>query len=307
MSQIKILFFSIFSTILCCIFFVPQEVHAADKFQLLTLREGEEKKVGDTVFSTKMASGGDWELDAYYEIYYQKPTDSERHFLCKGEFTQIITDGETVYYVGRLNELKENYGRVYGIKVSDKEKKKIFTSKGVPVFYGYYKHKIFYSLMTERGSEILFCYDLKKEKKEQLLPNIGRIEQYGSIFLCTPTYMGEGDSVPFDLWLCNAKTNKTKRQTKYLLADKVIGNKIYYAELVKNCDSTSDSMSNGNHINVANEFICNVIRCDLNGNHKQILLKNQRINGRIQDITSSHIVCCKLSDPEKTYKIKYKK
>ena len=38
-----------------------------------------------------------------------------------------------------------------------------------------------------------------------------------------------------------------------------------------------------------NDYVCNVILCDMNGKNKKILLKNKRIAGIIEKITSSYI------------------
>ena len=52
------------------------------------------------------------------------------------------------------------------------------------------------------------------------------------------------------------------------------------------------------------DYIGNVVRCDLNGKNKKVLLKNQRIKGYVDKITSSYITY-KNYDTNKTYKIKY--
>lgn len=200
-----------------------------------------------------------------------------------------MTDGKIVYYsVANSSNMNEYCtDTIYEKKLSTGQTRKLFSENNEYYFSfaGYYQGKIYYVKNLDPGT--LCSYDLKTGKNKSLLKNVTGADQYGSVFLCTP-YEGAGG--PLKLQLFNIKTSKAKSMAETMLRYKVIKKQIYYVECTKEYDF--------------NDYLCNVVRCDLNGKNKKILLKNHRIKGSVDKITSSYITY-KNYDTNKTYKIEY--
>lgn len=109
----------------------------------------------------------------------------------------------------------------------------------------------------------------------------------------------EGDMGPTPLRVYDAKSNSKKTITKNKMSYRVISNKLYYVEYVRS--------DNSEYIN-PEDYVCNVIRCDLTGKNNNVLLKNKRINGTVTKITKSYIQYTKYdydNDTKKVYTLKY--
>lgn len=261
----------------------PNQAQAASKFTVANVTNTT-KKVGNVTFSSQYS-----QTDSRWNVYYKKGDKKELLTTQNGISTIIMTDGKVVYYsVANSSNMNENCtDTIYEKKLSTGQTRKLFSVNNEYYFSfaGYYQGKIYYVKNLDPG--ILCTYDLKTGKNKSLLKNVTGADQYGSVFLCTP-YEGAGG--PLKLQLFNIKTNKEKSLTETMLRYKVIKKQIYYVECTKEYDF--------------NDYLCNVVRCDLNGKNKKILLKNHRIKGSVDKITSSYITY-KNYDTNKTYKIKY--
>lgn len=138
-------------------------------------------------------------------------------------------------------------------------------------FAGIDSNNLYYVKDLDPGA--LYSYNFRTGLHKKLLDNVTGATQYGSIFLCTP-YEGAGG--PLQLQVYNTKTGHGKQISNGMIGYRVIKNKIYYVECVKENDF--------------NDYVCSVIRCDMNGKHKKILLKNKKHIGVIQKITPSYII-----------------
>ncbi|MBO5153078.1 MAG: hypothetical protein J6C00_01845 [Eubacterium sp.] len=268
----------------------PRQARAATKFQVVNVTNTT-KKVGDVTFSSQYAQS-----DSRWNVYYKKGDKKELLTTQNGISTIIMTDGKIVYYsVANSSNMNEYCtDTIYKKILSTGQTRKLFSVKNEYYFsfVGYYQEKIYYIKNLDPGT--LCSYDLKTGKNKSLLKNVTGVDQYGSVFLCTPY---EGGGGPFEFTTYNAKTNKSKILTKSMMNYKVIKKQVYYVEYVRSYD-------NSEYI-LYNDYICNVVRCDLNGKNKKVLLKNQRIKGYVDKITSSYLTY-KNYDSNKTYKIKYK-
>lgn len=231
-------------------------------------------------------------------VYYEKGGKTNLLTDEGGVSTIIMTDGKFVYYfvANRFEKSFYDYyeiDTVYEKNMSTHATKEVFSIKtkdGIH-FAGYYSGKIFYVKNIDPGT--LCSYNLKTGKNRTLLRNVTNANQYGRVFLCNP-YAGGGP--PFKFFTYNAKSNKSRTLTKQLMCYRVIKKRIYFVEYVRSYDN-SDYIS-------YDDYIGNVIRCDLNGKHKKILLKNQRIQGVVDKITSSYLTY-KNSALDRSYKIYY--
>lgn len=265
---------------------------AASNFQVINVTNTTET-VGGVTFSSKYSS-----TEARWYVYYEK--EGKKNLLTDegGVSTIIMTDGKLVYYfvANRFEKSFYDYyeiDTVYEKNMSTHATKEVFSIKtkdGIH-FAGYYSGKIFYVKNIDPGT--LCFYNLKTGNNRTLLRNVTNANQYGRVFLCNP-YAGGGP--PFKFFTYNAKSNKSRTLTKQLMCYRVIKKRIYFVEYVRSYDN-SDYIS-------YDDYIGNVIRCDLNGKHKKILLKNQRIQGVVDKITSSYLTY-KNSALDRSYKIYY--
>lgn len=267
-----------------CFTYGSRQVQAATKFKIITLSQGG-VEVGGVAFYVKHS-----DFDNSYMVYYQKGTKRELLASDWGISTTLLTDGKTVYYSIYKSNGNNSEEIVYEKKISTGKTKRLFSASEL-IFAGYYGNKIYYTKNLDPGT--LCSYDVKNGKNISILNDVTEADQYGNVFLCTP-YVGGGP--PFEFLTYNAKTNKSKWLTKKLMCYEVIKKQIYYVEYVRSYDNSEDISYN--------DYICNLVRCDMNGKQKKILLKNQRIQGGISKITSSYIVCND-NNTDKTYKINY--
>ena len=162
---------------------------------------------------------------------------------------------------------------------------------------GIYKDKLFYIKGIDPGT--LCSYDLKTGKKKKIMDNVTQAQQHGNVFLCTPYEGALGTST---LRAYDAKNNLKKTITKNKMSYQVIGSYLYYVEYVRAYDSNSQYEN-------PEDYICKVVRCDLTGKNKKILLKNKRIRGYVSKITSTYIQYTYndySNDTQKVYTLKYK-
>ena len=261
----------------------PRQVHAATKFQVVNVTNIT-KKVGNVTFSSQYS-----QTDSRCNVYYKKGDKKELLTSLNGISTVIMTDGKIVYYTVSNSSNMNEYctDTIYEKKLSTGQTRKLFSvnNEYYFCFAGYYQGKIYYVKNLDPGT--LCSYDLKTGKNKSLLKNVTGADQDGRGFLCT---LYEGAGGPLKLQLFNIKTSKAKPLAETMLRYKVIKKQIYYVECTKEYDF--------------NDYLCNVVRCDLNGKNKKILLKNLRIKGSVDKITSSYITYQNY-DTNKTYKLKY--
>ena len=205
-------------------------------------------------------------------IYYKSGKKTKVLASAKGLNYDIVTNGRYAYYIVSVNDTTCHF---YKKDLKTGSKRKVFTEKKTDMLIslsGLYQNRLYYVNGIDPGT--LYCYDLKSGKKTKVMDNVTTAVQYGNTFMCTPY---EGDVGPSTLRVYDAKHNKKKTITKNKMAYRVIGNQLYYVAYVKASDSGSGA------------YICNVIRCGLDGKNKKVLLKNRKINGYISKITSSYI------------------
>ena len=251
----------------CCILFwlsiFQCNVQAADKYQIINVTQ-EAHKVGNVKFSAQY-SDGKW------HVYYQKNNEKKKLISNMNSSTVLMTNGKNVYY---QNEESTGYlytGKIYKMNLSTGKSQHICSVSGVDYseFAGIDSNNLYYVKDLDPGA--LYSYNFRTGLHKKLLDNVTGATQYGSVFLCTP-YEGAGG--PLQLQVYNTKTGHGKQISNGMIGYRVIKNKIYYVECIKDNDF--------------NDYTCNVIRCDMNGKHKKILLKNRRM-GVIKKITSKYV------------------
>ena len=269
---------------------IPTKVDAATPYKLINLWD-KKATVGGVKFSSKRENDTG-KVTIYYKI------NNKTKVLVSGEGlgTTVLTNGRWVYYVA-TNDVSYNF---YKQDLRNGRKTKIFSEKSPDMsveLSGFYKNKLYYVNGIDPGT---LCYfDLKSRKKKKVMNNVTLAEQYGSIFLCTPY---EGDVGASSLRFYDAKSNSKKTITKNKMGYRVISKKLYYVEYIRAYDSNQEYMD-------PEDYICNVVRCDLTGKNKKVLLKDKRINGYVSKITSSYIQYTNYdfdNDTSKVYTLKYK-
>lgn len=286
----KISIILLISLILSTIF-TPIKVEAATPYKLINLWE---KKV--TVGGVKFSSKTDADTGKV-TIYYK--TNNKTRVLASEERLDfnILTNGRWVYYVVAASESSYN---IFKKDIKTGKKSKVFSEKSTEMWVslcGLYKNKLYYVNGIDPGT--LCSYDLKSGKKKKVMNNVTRAEQFENVFLCTPY---EGDVGPTILRSYDAKHDLRKTITNNNMSYQVISNHLYYVEYVKAYDANLDYMD-------PVDYICNIVRCDLSGKNKKVLLKNKRINGSVIKITASYIQYMYYdieNDIRKVYKLKYK-
>ena len=236
---------------------------ATDKYQIINVTQ-EAHKVGNVKFSAQY-SDGKW------HVYYQKNNEKKKLISNMNSSTVLMTNGKNVYY---QNEESTGYlytGKIYKMNLSTGKSQHICSVSGVDYseFAGIDSNNLYYVKDLDPGA--LYSYNFRTGLHKKLLDNVTGATQYGSVFLCTP-YEGAGG--PLQLQVYNTKTGHGKQISNGMIGYRVIKNKIYYVECIKDNDF--------------NDYTCNVIRCDMNGKHKKILLKNRRM-GVIKKITSKYV------------------
>lgn len=274
-------FLSAVICLICCFIFSAHQIQAATRFEVINVSDTA-KRVGNVTFFSERLEDGGWR-----RVYYKVGNAKKRLSTDEKISTIIMTDGKKAYYSVIEDAGANYYETVFEKELSTGRTKKIFSLKDTDsfCFAGYYQGEIYYTKNLDPGT--LCSYNLKTEKNKSLLSHVTSANQYGNVFLCIP-YEGAGGPLEFQLY--NAKTNKAKMLTKNMLRYQVIRKQIYYVDCVKEYGF--------------NDYVCNVVSCDLNGKNKKILLKHQRIKGYIEKISSSYITY-KDYDADKIYKIKY--
>lgn len=266
----------------------PNQAQAASEFTVVNVTNTT-KKVGNVTFSSQYS-----QTDNRWNVYYKKGDKKELLTTQNGISTIIMTDGKIVYYsVANSSNMNEYCtDTIYEKKLSTGQTRKLFSVNNEYYFSfaGYFQGKIYYVKNLDPGT--LCSYDLKTGKNKTLLKNVTSAEQYKTVLFCMPY---EGDMGPYVVRLYNIKSNKATLLSENLLRYCVKNNKIYYAEYVRKYDEQSYYME---------DYYCNVIRCDMDGKNRKVLLKNQRIKGYVDKITSSYITYQNY-DTNKTYTIKY--
>ena len=271
--------------------YIPEGVNAATEYKVINLSE-KHVSVGKVKFSsTRDADSGK------VTIYYK--TNNKTKILASevGLDCVILTNGRYAYYIVADDETTYS---VFKKDIKTSSNKKLFSEKtsdfGMSLS-GIYKNKLFYVKGIDPGT--LCSYDLKSGKKKKIMENVTQAEQHGNVFLCTPY---EGALGPSTLRAYDAKNNEKKTITKNKMSYQVIRNHLYYVEYVRAYDS------NSHYVN-PEDYICKVVRCNLTGKNKKVLLKNKRIQGYVSKITSSYIEYTHYdysNNTQKVYRLKYK-
>lgn len=250
--------------VLVCLIILPHNVQAADKYQIINVTE-KSRKVGNVRFSSSYTNGG-------WNVYFQKKNGKKELIENQDISTVLMTNGKKVYYYSLEVNGYPYTARTYEMNLSTGKVRQICSVSGIDEFElaGIDSKNLYYIKNLDPGS--LCAYNFKSKTHKKLLDNVTSAAQYGNVFLCTP-YWGGGGSV--ELQMYNTKTGIGKQISNGMVDYRVIKNKIYYVECIKENDF--------------NDYVCNVILCDMNGKNKKILLKNKRIAGIIEKITSSYI------------------
>lgn len=240
--------------------------------RLYLLSEYEDTKYQDTNFSC------DIDLDDKVSIYaiYQGKTiliDSDTRLS-----SVILTDGKTVFFTHEDYE-DESVATVYKMDLSNSSKSVIFSDKMVDYQFGlcgYYKNSIYYINGLDPGT--LYKYDLDYKTKKNLLDNTTNAYQYDEYFICLPY---EGVYGPSQVRSYNTLTDELCVLSDNVLGYEVINKKIYMVIYKRNY--IEDDYEN------PEDCICDVVKCDLNGQNTEILLSNIRIEGYISKITETYV------------------
>lgn len=257
-----------FAIVWCMLFWLSIfqcNVQAADKYQIINVTE-EVHKLGNVMFSSQY-SDGKW------HVYYQRNNGKKKLISNMDISTVLMTNGKYVYYQNLESTGYLYTGKIYKMNLSTGKSQYICSVSGIDYleFAGIDAKQLYYVKNLDPGA--LYSYNFRTGSHKKLLDNVTGAAPYGSVFLCTP-YEGVGG--PLQLRVYNTKTGHSKLISNGMIGYRVIKNKIYYVECMKENDF--------------NDYTCNVIRCDMNGKNKKILLKNKKHIGIIQKITPSYII-----------------
>lgn len=156
-----------------------------------------------------------------------------------------------------------------------------------------YGKKIYCTIGIDPGN--LYCYNLKTQKKKKVMADVTTAVVSGKYLVC---HGYEGDPSPQKIRVYNMKNNKAKTLAKQIIAYHISGNKMYYAEYIKNYNKTD---FDGSYI----DYYCNIVCSNLDGIGKKALMKNRRVKGQIDQITSSYFKYRDSQDWTKIKKVKW--
>lgn len=190
------------------------------------------------------------------------------------ELNSVISDGNKIYYTvcKTYDDRAYSKGMLYQINIDGSSKKNLLTARidsNDPVLelVGCYDDELYY-VKAEEAAEIncpFYSYNIKTQKNKKVVKkNSGIVRQYGKYFFMHPA---TGDIWPLPYTVYNAKTGKACVFTKKGCTYYCKGNKIYYAEFIK---ETGPSYSFA------------IKRTDMNGKNKKTLAKISSVSSIIE-------------------------
>ena len=265
------------------------EIQAAENYKTVNLAQQGNQKVGKTEFYANYSNdAGRWNV-------YWKNEEKGRIGVNQNVSPSIFTDGKIAYYVVEQYDSTINKCVFYKIDLRSGKANKLFgvNSEEGGEIVGLYGNKIYCTIGIDPGK--LYCYNLKTQKKKKVMNDVTIASMYGKYLVCQGY---EGDPSPQKIRVYNMKNNNVKTLSKQLITYHIRGNKIYYAEYIKNYNKTD---FDGAYI----DYYCNVICSNLDGTGKKVLLKNKRVKGQIEKITSSYFKYRDNNDWTKIKKVKW--
>lgn len=256
--------FALVWCVLFCMSIFQCNVQASEKYQIINVTQ-EAHKVGNVMLSSQY-SDGKW------HVYYQKNNGKKKLISNMDISTVLMTNGKYVYYQNFESTGYLHTGKIYKMNLSTGKSQHICSVSDIDYlkFAGVDAKQLYYVKNLDPGA--LYSYNFRTGSHTKLMDNVTDAAQYGNIILCTPYWGGCGTVT---LRMYNTKTEQCKQLSNAIVNYRVVKNKIYYVECIQEND--------------INDYTCNVIRCDMNGKNKKILLKNKKHIGVIQKITPSYI------------------
>ena len=207
----------------------------------------------------------------------------------------IFTNGKIAYYVVEQYDSTISKCVFYKTDLQNGKTNKLFgvNNEEDGAIVGVYGNKIYCTIGIDPGN--LYCYNLKTQKKKKVMADVTTAVMSGKYLVC---HGYEGDPSPQKICVYNMKNNKAKTLAKQIIAYHISGNKIYYAEYIKNYNKTD---FDGSYI----DYYCNIVCSNLDGTGKKALMKNRRVKGQIEQITSSYFTYRDSQDWTKIKKVKW--
>lgn len=266
------------------------EIQAAEKYRTINLAQQGKQKVGTTEFYANYSNEtGRW------NVYWKKGKKEGKFGSDQNVSPSIFTNGKIAYYVVEQYDSTISKCVFYKTDLQNGKTNKLFgvNSEEGGEIVGLYGNKIYCTIGIDPGK--LYCYNLKTQKKKKVMNDVTIASMYGKYLVCQGY---EGDPSPQKIRAYNMKNNNVKTLSKQLITYHISGNKIYYAEYIKNYNKTD---FDGAYI----DYYCNVICSNLDGTGKKVLLKNKRVKGQIEKITSSYFKYRDNNDWTKIKKVKW--
>lgn len=250
------------------------EIDSGNSYIMLQLGEDNvEETYQGTTYYYNVASDGNIILNITYKDKKVK-LDVENQYGIT-----ILTNGEIVYYV-YINDLQEI--NVYEVNLESEIETMLFSEHSDDAidyaFYlvGYCNNNLYYVKGIDPGT--LWKYDIGEGKKTEILENVTSAIQYEQYILTRPY---EGDYWYYDLKSFDMKNEKTVLLSDKVLRYEVINNNIYMVIYKK--------AYNDKNPYLVEDCICDVIKCDFNGENAIELLSNAHVCGYVIEITEFYI------------------
>ena len=266
------------------------EIQAAEKYKTINLAQQEKQKVGTTEFYANYSNETE-----RWNVYWKKGEKEGKFGSDQNVSPSIFTNGKIAYYVVEQYDSTISKCVFYKTDLQNGKTNKLFgvNNEEDGAIVGVYGNKIYCTIGIDPGN--LYCYNLKTQKKKKVMADVTTAVMSGKYLVC---HGYEGDPSPQKIRVYNMKNNKAKTLAKQIIAYHISGNKMYYAEYIKNYNKTD---FDGSYI----DYYCNIVCSNLDGTGKKALMKNRRVKGQIDQITSSYFTYRDSQDWTKIKKVKW--
>lgn len=206
-------------------------------------------KVGATSYQrvydkSKIAGKYFWNDDGKIMVSETKNSDGE--CIQKNVNNSFITNGEIIYFIKGYQRDAIN---VYRINADGTKKKHIKKLKHAGSLSGFYGNKVYYERHGHYDNECdetwihEYSYDIKTGKIKKVADSCCFRDSYKQYFIGEPN---AGDYAPCPLILYNAKSGKKNIITDSNLGFYLQGNKIYFADALKEGEQYKYDNENSN-------------------------------------------------------------
>ena len=211
------------------------EIQAAEKYKTTNLAQQGKQKVGTTEFYASYSNdAGRW------NVYWKKGKKEGKLGSNQNVSPSIFTNGKIAYYVVEQFDSTISKCTFYKTNLQNGKTNKLFVVNNEEdgSIVGVYGNKIYCTIGIDPGN--LYCYNLKIQKKKKVMADVTTAVMSGKYLVC---HGYEGDPSPQKIRVYNMKNNKAKTLAKQIIAYHISGNKMYYAEYIKNYCCTPLSLT----------------------------------------------------------------